>query len=252
MAFAQAPVHIPGFRIGGEKIMAAEQAEVATSAAKRKPEYEKVTMNDGRVVEFSKNRKLLKESFIPGDGTYTDAPMVRLDFVNGETRQFFLPGGAIIYDVLNQLTAADRTSEAAAVRHFIKAACHGTEQKLGDEMSYMPKKDEPEPTLEDKIEWIDELIGRMQQLEWGVAREGGGGLAGAGILVKALCALSGKPKEEIREFLKPLSKEDRAAMKRVPEVKAKIEELEALAAKGNGIDGSALLGKLGIVSAAGG
>lgn len=221
-----------------------------TTAAKRKAtEYEKVTMTDGRVVEFPQKRKLSKQSFIPGEDGYTGAPMVRLDFANGETRQVFIPGGDILMDFLNADDEQVDQATKAKIRHFIKAALHGYEQKLGDEMAYQPKKDEPEPTLEDKIEWVDELTGRLQALEWTVAREGGGGLAGAGLLVQALVALSGKPKDEIRAFLKPMTKEERAAVKRASPVKEKIQELEDEIAKKNGIDGSALLGSLGLATA---
>jgi hypothetical protein len=224
---------------------AAEQAvgaETAAAAKRPKTEYEKVTMTDGRVVEFPKNRKLSKQSFITGVDGYLDAPMVRLDFANGETRSVYIAGGELIADAI---TTADAVS-AQRLQFIVKAACHGMEQKLGDEMAYQPKKDETEPTLEDKIEWVDELIGRLSSLEWTVAREGGGGLAGAGVLVQALVALSGKSKDEIRAFLKPLSKDERAAIKRAEPVKSKIQEIEDEIAKKNGIDGSAILGNLGI------
>lgn len=225
--------------------MSAEATEVAATAAAKRPktEYEKVTMTDGRVVEFPKNRKLSKQSFIPGVDGYTGAPMVRLDFANSETRQVFIPGGEVVMELMGSDPAMD-----ARIAHLFKSATHGYEQKLGDEMAYQPKKDEPEPTLEDKIEWVDELIGRLSTLEWTVAREGGGGLAGAGVLVQALVALSGKSKDEIRTFLKPLSKEERAAIKRTDVVKAKIDEIESEIVKKNGIDGNAILGNLGLAS----
>jgi hypothetical protein len=242
--------------------VSAEQAEVAgqtaaTPAAKRpKTEYEKVTMIDSRVVEFPKNRKLQKESLIPGVGDYAGPPAVRLDYANGETRLVEIPGGAVVLEMLGEFELSD--AEKAKVYHLFKAAAHGYEQKLGDEMAYQPKKDEPEPTLEDKIEWVDELIGRLKGLEWTVAREGGGGgLAGASTLIEALAALSGKTKEEMRDFLKtagkdadgkpaPLSREERAAIRRVPAIKAKIEEIEAAQAKAKGVDVTGALGTLGI------
>jgi hypothetical protein len=238
--------------------MSTEEAAVAAAQAaagpkRPKTEYEKVTMSDGRTVEFPKNRKLSKQSFITGVDNYNDAAAVRLDYANGETRMVYIPGASIIADLMGGIGAQvwsnwETDNMAGKLQHLLKAATHGYEQKLGDEMAYQPKKDEPEPTLEDKIEWVDELIGRLQGLEWTVAREGGG-LAGAGILVQALVALSGKSKEEIREFLKPASKEERAAIKRTSPVKEKIEEIEAELAKKNGIDGGALLGKLGLAAA---
>jgi hypothetical protein len=224
--------------------MSAVENDVSQAAAAKKPktEYEAVTMSDGRVVQFPKSRSLSKQSFITGVEGYTDATAVRLDFSNGETRLVTIPGAEIVAEVM----AASGTETVARLQHLLKAAAHGYEQKLGDEMAYTPKKDEAPPTVGDKIEWVDELISRLQALEWSIAREGGGGLAGAGVLVQALVALSGKTKEEIREFLKPLTKEDRAAMKRASPVKEKIQEIEDEIAKKNGVDGSALVGKLGI------
>jgi hypothetical protein len=226
----------------------APSAAPATKA--KKTEYTKVPMTDGRTVEFPLNRKLSKQSFVPGVDGYTGPPMVRLDYSNGETRSVYIPGGDLISQLLDGLGAQiwtnwDSEGLAAKLQHFAKAACHGYEQKLGDEMAYSPtKKDEPEPTLEDKIEWVDELIGRLSALEWTQAREGGGGLAGAGVLVQALVALSGKSKDDIRAFLKPLSKDERAAIKRTEPVKSKIQEIEDEIAKKNGIDGNAIMGRL--------
>jgi len=243
--------------------MSAEAATVATeasTAAKRpKTEYEKVKMTDGREVEFPKNRKLQKTSLITGVDGHTGPTAVRLDYSNGETRLVVIPGA----DTLNEMVEAMeglQPAEMARIQFLLKSAAHGLEQKLGDEMAYQPKKDEPEPTLEDKIEWVDELIGRLGSLEWTVAREGGGGgLAGASTLIQALCELSGKSKEEIRDFLKtagkdaegkaaPLSREERAAIRRSPAVKAKIDEIEAAQAKAKGIDVTSNLGSLGITA----
>lgn len=221
---------------------AAEQdvAGAAGAGAKRaKTEYEKITMTDGRVVEFPKNRKLSKQSFIPGEDGHKSAPGVRLDFANGETRFVVIPGGEILMDFLGGDENLDKR-----LRHLMKAATHGYEQKLGDEMAYTPKKDEPEPSLEDKIAWIDELISRLGALEWTAAREGGGGLTGAASLLQALVELSGKTKEEMQAFLKPLSREDRAALKRTSPVKEKIHEIEEAIAKKNGVDGAAIFAKL--------
>jgi hypothetical protein len=244
--------------------MSAAEAEVAsaTATAKRpKTEYEKVTMTDSRVVEFPKNRKLQKESLIPGENDYSGPLAVRLDYSNGETRLFQIPGAEIVIQMMEEMELTD--VEKARVKFLFKASAHGIEQKLGDEMAYQPKKDgsEPEPTLEDKIEWVDELAGRLSGLEWNVAREGGGGgLAGASTLIQALAELSGKTKEEMRDFLKtagkdadgkpaPLSREERAAIRRVPAIKAKIEEIEAAQAKAKGVDVTGALGTLGIGAA---
>jgi hypothetical protein len=75
------------------------------AAASPTPISEKVTLTDGRVVEFAGKRKLLKETIV--DGTSVS---VRLDFRNGETRTFTVPADMVL-----------------------RFAGHGAEQKLGDE-----------------------------------------------------------------------------------------------------------------------
>jgi len=229
------------------------QTNGATAPKRPKTEYEKVTMTDGREVEFPKNRKLDKRSLVTGVDGHTGNTAVRLDYSNGETRMFEIPGAEVLAVFLPDLSEV----EQSRVKFLLRAAAHGIEQKLGDEMAYTPKKDEPEPTLEDKIEWVDELASRLQALDWTVTREGGGGGAGASTLIQALVELSGKTKDEIRDFLKtggkdaegkpaPLSREERAAIRRTPVVKAKIEEIEAAIAAKNGVDVAGALGSLGL------
>ena len=76
--------------------------------AKVETAIETVTMTDGRIVDFPGKRKLLKTSEVTAEGSV----QVRLDFRNGQTRLFTVPG--------NLLT---------------KFAAHGAEQKLGDEIA---------------------------------------------------------------------------------------------------------------------
>jgi hypothetical protein len=225
---------------------AAEQqvAQEAAASSKKKTEYDTVTMSDGRQVQFPKNRKLQKESFITGVDGHTGETGVRLDFANGETRFVAIPGAAIL---LEDITSGEIDELGVKqAQHLLKAACHGYEQKLGDEMAYQKKADEAEPTLEDKIVWVDTLIDRLNGLEWNTTREGGGGLAGVGLLVQALIALSGKSKDEVRAILKPMSREEQAALKRHPPIKAKIDEIEAERAARSGVDVSSTLGNLGL------
>lgn len=224
---------------------ATEQAAAPSAAAKRKTEYTTVKMTDGREVEFpynsetGKGRQLDKQSLIPGSDSYTGPAGVRLDFVNGETRFFELPGAQFLVELFSDSDFGPKA------RFIVKAALHGLEQKLGDEIAYSPKKDEPPPTIEDKVEWTDELLGRLNQLEWTTQRAADP-LAGVSTLVKALMELSGKGKGEIREFIKPMSREERAKMRLTPVVKAKIEEIEAAALATKGVDVSDKLEALGI------
>ena len=222
-------------------------AAPAAAASKRKTEYTEVTMSDGRKVSFpynaetGKGRQLQKQSLIPGEDGYTGPAAVRLDFVNGETRTYVIPGAEFLADFL-----AEPDYQAKA-RFLLKHACHGAEQKLGDELAYTPKAGEAQPTIEDKIEWIDELMGRLSGLEWGTEREANP-LAGVGNLVKALMELSGKSKDEIREFLKSLTREEKAQMKLMQPVKGVIERLEAEALRAKGVDVTSKLAGLGVAS----
>lgn len=219
-----------------------------TEAAPKRPatEYTKVTMTDGRTVEFPGKRQLSKESLIPGQNGYSGNPAVRLDFVNGETRTYEIPGGELLTAILAGDAGVDLTdSDKARLVLFIRHATHGAEQKLGDELAVSPKKGDPEPTIEDKVEWIDELLGRLYSLEWSTQRQADP-LAGAGVLVRALMELSGKSREEIRDFLKPMKREERAAIKLAPAVRKVIDRLEAEALAAKGVDASSALAGLGI------
>ena len=185
------------------------------TSKKKEPVINTVTMNDGRVVDFVGKRRLLKESFMT-DGRV----QVRLDFVNGETRTFTLP---------------DSLME--------KFAAHGAEQKLGDEIAGVED-------VEDAVLAIDELIDRLYNGEWGVARDKSG-LAGASILLRALVETSGKSVEEIKSFLKDKTPAQKAALRNNAKIKPVVDRLEAEKAaktqkKAGSIDTDALLGGLGL------
>lgn len=158
------------------------------STAKKKPEVTKVNMTDGREVEFAGKRRVNKETLIDDskiivDGdTITLAPgavSVRMDFINGQTRTMPLP--------------------LQLIPNF---AGHGGEQKFGDELAYTPKAGEPAASVDDFVQWIDELNERIQGGSWNAIREAGeGGVAGASIVVRALMEASGKTQEEVKAFL---------------------------------------------------
>lgn len=152
----------------------------------------KVKMDDGREVEFTGEKRLIKTS-IEADGVLA----VRLDFRNGETRT-------------HKLNPALLT----------KFALHGAEQKLGDEISGV--KD-----IDDAIEAIDQLMQRLDAGEWTVARGEGGGLAGASILARALVEVSGQPIKAVRDYLGGLSTKVKLALREDASVKPVIQRLEA-------------------------
>lgn len=159
----------------------------ANAVAKKKAEVTKVTLTDGREVEFAGKRKVNKDTLIDESKIIVDGEMitmapgavsVRMDFLNGQTRTMPLPLSLIA-----------------------RFAGHGGEQKFGDELAYTPKAGEPPATIDDFVQWIDDLFERVQSGSWNAVREGEGGVAGASIVVKALMEASGKPVEKVKEFL---------------------------------------------------
>lgn len=139
----------------------------AVETKAKKTEYTSVAMTDGRIVEFAGKRKMLKSSGKGPDGNL----YVRLDFVNGETRTYLIPSEDIE-----------------------KYACHGAEQKYGDETA-------GESDVDDMIACVDALATRLQNHEWTVKREAGDGFSGAGVVIKAMCKVTGKSVDEIRAYL---------------------------------------------------
>lgn len=162
----------------------AEQAAVET-AKKSKTEYTTVKMTDGREVQFAGKRKVNKETLIDeskieisGDVVQftAGAVSVRMDFRNGDTRTMPLP-----------------------VALLAKFAGHGGEQKFGDELASPADKPLSE---EDMVVAIDDLNSEIQKGSWGRGRaEGGGGVAGAGIVVRAIAEVTGKSVEFVKAFL---------------------------------------------------
>lgn len=139
-----------------------------TTVAKKAPTpVTTVTMTDGKVVEFAGKRKMLKSSGRTPDGGLA----IRLDFVNGETRTYPLQPSLID-----------------------KFACHGGEQKFGDETAGLE-------SVDDMVAAIDALAERLAAGEWNAKREAGDSFSGAGIVVKAMCKVTGKSVEEIKAYL---------------------------------------------------
>jgi len=181
-----------------------------TKAAKSAPTVETVKMDDGRTQDFVGKRKLLKESFVEGDNV-----KVRLDFRNGETRLFTIPGNMLF-----------------------KFAAHGAEQKLGDEIAGLDDMD-------DAILAVDDLMDRLAKGEWNQKREGGG-MAGTSILARALAEAKNLPMETVKSFLAKKTQAEKVALRGNPAIKPIIDRLEAeKAAKGTSkIDTDSLLGEL--------
>ena len=144
--------------------------EAPTVKAKRVPaEVFKVAMQDGRTVEFTGTRKKLDKEVIVDEAAGTVA--VRFDFRNGETRTFTVPQALIL-----------------------QAAGHGVSQKVGDETA-------GEEKVEDMVLAVDDMLDRLDRIEWTKARGEGDGFSGASIVIRALVNVTGKSTTEIKAFL---------------------------------------------------
>lgn len=170
-----------------------------------------VTMDDGRLVEFSGKTKLKRTTTIAEDGTIT----IGLDFVNGEFRQFVLPPS-----LLNRFAA------------------HGASQKIGDEIAGLDDVD-------DAILAIDTLTDRLSAGEWTMKREAGQSTAGTSVLAKALIEHSKKTVEQVRSFLASKNMAEKAALRNNPALVPIIARLEANKKKKvSKVDTNALLEEL--------
>lgn len=168
------------------------------SQPRTRVEPEKVTMEDGRIVEFAGKRKLLKDVLIEGitEG-YTGPTAVRFDFRNGKTRTYQLHQNLVW-----------------------QFAAHGASQKIGDETA-------GEDDIDDMVLAVDEIIERLSgdSPEWTVKREGGG-FAGVSILMRALMEHSQKDEATVKAFLKPKTHAEKMALRAHPPIAAIVKRLE--------------------------
>lgn len=192
-------------------------ADTETPTTASKTEKFPVTMTDGTVVEFNKKQKLVKTSTIDDAGNIS----VRLDFRNGETRNF-VPRSDMI----------------------ARFAAHGIEQKLGDAIA-------GENDIGDAVLSVDDLIARLNEGEWNITRSAGA-FAGTSILIQALVEASGKSVDEIKAFLQPKTQAEKLALRRSAKLRPIVERLEAEKASKSKttVDTDALLGELGLAESA--
>ena len=180
--------------------------------AVKEPQYNAVIMLDGRTVDFAGKRKMQKTATFKDDGTI----VVRLDFVNGETRHITLRDDMLA-----------------------KFAAHGAEQKLGDEIAGLTD-------IDDCVIAIDELKDRLDAGNWTVKREAGTSLAGTSVLARALVIHTGKDIATIKAFLANKTQSEKVAMRSNAKILPIIQELEAAKVKKpSNVDTDALLGELG-------
>ena len=190
--------------------------------AKAEPVITTVTMDDGRVVDFPGKRKLQKTSSIDPAGVV----VIRLDFLNGETRVFTIPASLMA-----------------------RCAAHGAEQKLGDQIAGLKGKDGGEADIDDCVFAVDELMDRMNLGEWSLT-SAGTGMAGSSVLAKALVEHTKKTLSDIKTFLAGKTHAEKLALRNNAKIKPIVERLEAeKAARSTGaaskVDSDAMRGELG-------
>ena len=115
--------------------------DTPVKAKKAPTEYIKVTMEDGRTVEFAASRKTDKTILEDDAG---NAVGVRIDFVNGATR-------TLEFSELSQGI-------------LLQSCGHGISQKAGD--NYASVKE-----VEDMVLAVDEIFARLRQGDWAVKGE---------------------------------------------------------------------------------
>lgn len=206
------------------------EATANTTAARAKTVYEKVKMADGREVEFAGKRKMDKTITVNSE---TGVVEVRFDFRNGKVLR--IDSSQLERDI------------------NLYALGHGLSQKCGDNAAGAED-------IDDIVLAVEEVITQLvEKKTWSAAREAGDSMAGAGIVIKAICEATGKDVEFVKKFLqgkldaakadgKKLTRQELYAGFRRPDTKTgqiikRLEE-ERLA-KGANVDAGALLAEIG-------
>lgn len=150
----------------------------APEAKKRvPPEVTKVTMDDGRTVEFVGKRQLDKEILLSENGVE-----VRFNFRNGQSRTISL------------------TAESPLLWNF---AGHGASQKIGDETA-------GEKDVEDMVVAVDNILERLNSGKWLADRASGDGFSGASVVIRAIMEATGKDLTFVKSFLERKLAESKA------------------------------------------
>ena len=173
----------------------------------------KVSLSTGEQVEFSERQKVHKRGQVNEDGSVT----VDFAFKNGEVRTF-------------RMTPFHPL--------FGRAALHGLNQKFGDIFAGIDD-------VEDMVEAFEEQAKTLTDNNWAEKR-GGEGIAGTSVLARALMAITGQTKEQVKAFLSPLTAAEKMALRAVEPIASKVREIEAeRTKKASKVDVSGLLAKLG-------
>lgn len=140
-----------------------------------------------------------------------------------------------------QTLKLDAATLSPAIR--LQAMMHGLKQKLVDAaaISRNPATGRS-ATIGEKFEAVNEVFQRITTTDdWNKPAGGGGG--GGGLLLRALCALYGKPVEVMAAWLDAKTPTEKARLRENPKIAAKIEELRPPVG-GGGIDTDAMLAEL--------
>lgn len=123
------------------------------------------------------------------------------------------------------------------------AIMHGLKQKVGDAAAISRNPDTGRSaSTDDKFDAMVEVVKRLELDHWNKPRESGDGAGAGGLLFKALCRVKAdKTPAEVKAYLDGRSKEEQAALRKVPTIAAAIDAIRAESAKAAGIDGEALL-----------
>ena len=205
----------------------------AQVAPKKERVVEKVTMTDGREVEFSgaagapKAQRIKKDFLVSGKSIddcsaeeLQTAPLkdcgLRIDFRNGTTRYY-------------------PVNPALGIRYV----GHGESQKYGDELA-----GEDAPDLDDWAATTDRLHERVMAGEWTQARIGGG-MAGTSVLMLALIEFTGRTADEVRNHIKDWTPQQKQALRNDADIKPIVDRIEKeKAAKITNVDTGALKASL--------
>jgi len=154
-------------------------AEAAEGTKSKKTEVTPVTMEDGRVVGFAGNRRMVKETIVDEGKIIVDGDTVTLSEGAVKVRLNFRNGKVIVH-----------TPKPSLVPKYVG---HGAEQKLGDETA-------GEKDVDDMVLAVEDLDKRLAAGEWNVQRESGG-FSGASVVIRAIMEASGKTMEDVKAFL---------------------------------------------------
>lgn len=134
-------------------------------------------MEDGRKAEMPVSRRYSTD-FIEENG---DVVGIRYDFVNGATRELRLkdlPFGAYAW-----------------------LAAHGAKQKTSDRWANAKDETGNPIAIDDIVLSAEEMFDRLRAGQVLAERERGDSMAGASIVIQALCAVYGKTKAEVKAIL---------------------------------------------------